>query len=533
MTTLGTVTLGLLLAGLPALPQDPAKDAADRLSKCLRKLSSDDFQERQAASAELADLPAEAVALIEAELKNGSHEVEVRSRLEAALPKLRLKARREAVRRKKEHLQAWVRKEVLDAFDKNGQKDGRWDHQAREGLELAVQSWSGVRQDEGSMAPRAYSLLSDAVAAGCEDPMLLFARARMYDVGVKKDFNESLKLHLAAATAMKARGSVYAPYRQSAAFWRVADYLSRAKKTLSDKERDECTAWLEMAVGQLRLAAKDPAAPLLPLIDLGSGMTTTWKTLTKDRKDGMDKVLAAFSDARPQGILPLVYKGEELIHYAWDARGGGWANTVTDEGWKLMGERLAGAEAALTKAWEMDPGDPQAPTLMLKVELGQGKGRPVMETWFKRAMEADPDNHDACKKKMYYLEPKWHGSPEEMITFGRELVAGGNFEARLPFGLTDAHVNLAGYEDTPKARLDYYKKPDVWKDVQSVYEPYLKLHPNSAFDRSWYAKLACLCGQFTVADAQFQILGGKAQASVFGTRAEMERMRAEAAEKGR
>jgi hypothetical protein len=92
---------------------------------------------------------------------------------------------------------------------------------------------------------------------------------------------------------------------------------------------------------------------------------------------------------------------------------------------------------------------------------------------------------------------------------------------------------LAGYEDNPKARLEYYKKPDVWKDVQSVYEPYLKLHPNSVFDRSWYAKLACLCGQFAAADAQFQALGAKVQASVFGTRAEMERMRAEAAEKGR
>jgi hypothetical protein len=168
---------------------------------------------------------------------------------------------------------------------------------------------------------------------------------------------------------------------------------------------------------------------------------------------------------------------------------------------------------------------------MIGVELGQGKGRGVMETWFKRAMEANPDNLDACKKKMYYLEPKWHGSPEDMVGFGRQLLAGGNWEALLPYELIEAHVTLAGYRE--KDEEEYYKNPEVWKDVKAVYDACLKIHPDSARDRTWFAKLACWCGQYAESSRQFELLGGKADPSVFTDRAEMDKVKAEAAAKGR
>lgn len=207
-----------------------------------------------------------------------------------------------------------------------------------------------------------------------------------------------------------------------------------------------------------------------------------------------------------------------------------YANTVKEEGWKLMAERLAEAEAALTQAWEKRPEDSQAPTQMLAVELGQGKGRAVMETWFKRAMEADPGNFEACKKKMYYLEPKWHGSPAEMLAFGRELLAAGNWEARLPFQLVDAHHALSVYE---KDRMAYYRNDEVWKDVQAVYSGYLKDHSSASFDRTWYAKLACRCGKYDEAHRQFETLGEKAVVNAFASREELQQMKAEAAAKGR
>jgi uncharacterized protein YqfA (UPF0365 family) len=60
---------------------------------------------------------------------------------------------------------------------------------------------------------------------------------------------------------------------------------------------------------------------------------------------------------------------------------------------------------------------------MLTVCLGLAPERAEMELWFDRAMAADPNNRDACKAKLYNLEPKWHGSAEEMVKFGREWAA--------------------------------------------------------------------------------------------------------------
>src|SRR5688572_28517418 len=48
-------------------------------------------------------------------------------------------------------------------------------------------------------------------------------------------------------------------------------------------------------------------------------------------------------------------RGAEYISSAWDARGNDWANTVTDEGWKLMAERLKVAREWLERSWTMKP----------------------------------------------------------------------------------------------------------------------------------------------------------------------------------
>jgi hypothetical protein len=234
-----------------------------------------------------------------------------------------------------------------------------------------------------------------------------------------------------------------------------------------------------------------------------------------DRGRLCDKLFPAWSEARPKEPGAWAFKGAQYVKYAWDARGIGMANTVKDEGWKLMAERLKVAQEALEHAYALDPTDPRAPTEMLAVELGQGEGRDRMESWWKRAMEANPDNYQACTSKLYYLEPKWYGSAEAMLAFGRECLKEGNWEGRIPFVLRDAHWTLAGYA---KDRDAYFARPEVWQDIRSVYEPYLARHPESAFDRSYYAYYATLCGQWGEARKQFEVLGDKPELMPFGSR---------------
>ena len=144
----------------------------------------------------------------------------------------------------------------------------------------------------------------------------------------------------------------------------------------------------------------------------------------------------------PDAETSWLLKGEGNIDLAWQARGGGYANTVNDEGWKLFKKYLAIADEALGRAWNIDPKDPRIAVKMMWVELGQGTGRDRMELWFRRAMELDPNDYDACSAKCLYLEPKWYGSIDEMLAFGRACVTNKLWGGRVPLMLVDARSNI-------------------------------------------------------------------------------------------
>jgi hypothetical protein len=118
-----------------------------------------------------------------------------------------------------------------------------------------------------------------------------------------------------------------------------------------------------------------------------------------------------------------------------------------------------------------------------------------------------------------------------MLAFGRECLQTGNWKARLPFILVEAHENLSQYNrDNPAA---YFTQPQVWPDIKSVFEPYLKQYPSAAYDRSRYALFACRCGQWDEAHRQFTQLGKDADVRPFGNPGTLEQLRREAAAKAK
>jgi hypothetical protein len=179
---------------------------------------------------------------------------------------------------------------------------------------------------------------------------------------------------------------------------------------------------------------------------------------------------------------------------------------VSEANFKLFHERLEVAAEALRRAWKLNSQDPKIPTEMLRVELGLGQRRDEMEKWFQRAMALDPANYAACKHKMYYLEPKWHGSEEDMLAFGRECLASRKWKGAVPLTLAEAHDALARY--VPKESRDqYWKRPNVWKDIQNAFEHYFST-PDA--DQSWrhnYVRYAYWCGQWKVFHEQLPKMG--------------------------
>jgi hypothetical protein len=195
-----------------------------------------------------------------------------------------------------------------------------------------------------------------------------------------------------------------------------------------------------------------------------------------------------------------------------------------------MAERLNLAEQELTRAWEINPADPDAAIAMIGVVLGKpGGNRAEMEQWFDRAMKADPDSQAACNAKLYYLEPKWHGSDGEMVSFAWQCRNSQNWFGGMPEMLIHVHDTLSGY--FPNRAL-YFRRPGVWRDLQSVYEPLLAAYPENHLNRSAYAVYACACAQWAEARRQFDLLGNNAVAARFGGPEELKKFQALARNNG-
>jgi hypothetical protein len=206
-------------------------------------------------------------------------------------------------------------------------------------------------------------------------------------------------------------------------------------------------------------------------------------------------------------VVRLQVKGDFLTSYAWEARGSGLASTVTEEGGQKFYERLAGARRALEKAWALLPGNGRTATLMLQVEVGDSSGRAAMETWFERAMAANGDNRKACQVMLDWIDPKWHGSREEMVAFGRACQDTKNWRSGIPLLVAQVHRRVMGRLPTAKERSDYMLSQEVWDDIRTAYRDHISHFPVDNRTRSEYAGFAYLCSRQQEAHVQFQVLG--------------------------
>ena len=58
-------------------------------------------------------------------------------------------------------------------------------------------------------------------------------------------------------------------------------------------------------------------------------------------------------------------------------------------------------------------------------------------------MKADGDNRQACSSKLDWLDPKWYGTPDEMLAFGKACRATKNWRAGITLLACDAHYRYA------------------------------------------------------------------------------------------
>ncbi len=410
----------------------------------------------------------------------------------------------------------WALRALERGYAESGHTNVQWDASVHAAFVAFADCTREARADRYDPMVAA---IAAAVGAHCDDPMLQYMEVR-YRLADRPGSSEAFAL-----AALRAHESLcdsrYHPVFKFYAGYRAVE----AARTAEPKgDRSVRFAFTTAALEDL---ARDTNAPPDEVFD----PAFLWVDYTH-AKWWLDFVLG---DLQP--ILERNWGREEPwfrfrglveIQRAWEARGTGFANTVNDQGWEGFRKHLSQAESSLTKAWQMNSNVARTAYLMMDLELGHGRGRETMETWFNRAMALDTNYYDAAKLMSYYLEPRWYGSEEEALAFARTCATQGKWGGSVPLVLVDTHRSLAGYyklTDSPQ----YWQRPEVWRDVQLSWESFFRLNPEAVNWRHNYAKDAYLCGHYAEFLQQARRFSAGTNFAYFGGEQKFQEMVAKAA----
>ncbi len=131
--------------------------------------------------------------------------------------------------------------------------------------------------------------------------------------------------------------------------------------------------------------------------------------------------LQRWRDFAPDSITPRLVMAKSYVAYAGAARGGGYASTVSDDGWKLHDERTAKALAILADSVKLHSGDPMYYDILLDISKMQGWDLAQENALFEQAITAEPTFRRYYRKHAQYLRVDWYGKKGDIEKFADEM----------------------------------------------------------------------------------------------------------------
>jgi hypothetical protein len=122
----------------------------------------------------------------------------------------------------------------------------------------------------------------------------------------------------------------------------------------------------------------------------------------------------------PKSATALVVLADIWINYAWEARGRGFADTVTPDGQELFRERMAKARQLLEQAIEMGARDGQAYASLIVVAKAEGWNKVETRKLVEAGRQVDPAYFAIYTSMAEYLLPRWHGEAGDVERFALE-----------------------------------------------------------------------------------------------------------------
>lgn len=212
--------------------------------------------------------------------------------------------------------------------------------------------------------------------------------------------------------------------------------------------------------------------------------------------------LKAWETARPESAAARIARAETYINYADKARGTGYANTVSENGWKLDRERIAVAASILADAAKLKEKCPYWYETMQQVALAQGWDKAQARKLFDQAIAFEPTYYHYYREYTNFLLPKWYGEPGEAEAFAEEISnqVGGQEGKFVYFELASLITCQCDSDDSHMENLS-------WPKIKEGYAALGQLYGYSNLKMNRFAHMAVAAHDQAVAEQTFAAIG--------------------------
>ncbi len=223
-----------------------------------------------------------------------------------------------------------------------------------------------------------------------------------------------------------------------------------------------------------------------------------------------------WSKAYPESASWRIALAAQLTEKGWQARGHGYAHTVTTDGWVQFEEYLTESWNLLSEAKRVDSGHPQIYSEMLTIGMGLGEDpshpkssafsllresiraitgstsapatpKPVHKAIFDEAMKHEPNYWPLYERYATAVLPRWGGAPGEVESFATASAdstqdeLGDTLYARIA-------MSVLGYVWEGAYRSDHSFD---WERIRSGLDRILQDYPESNWFANRAVRIAC------------------------------------------
>jgi hypothetical protein len=214
--------------------------------------------------------------------------------------------------------------------------------------------------------------------------------------------------------------------------------------------------------------------------------------------------LKAWVAARPESAAARIALADAYGGWGYKARGGGSADTVTDEGWRLYNERYAMAASVLVDAAKLKEKSPYWYSVMGYVARAQGWSKSQAKELLDAAVAFEPGYYHVYRQYANFLLPKWYGEQGDAQAFAEQVSAqiGGEEGDFVYFELA---TTLACGCDTSEDKAELQGLS--WPRIKSGYAAMEHLYGDSNLKMNRFAYLAVIENDQPTAAATLAVIG--------------------------